>query len=365
MISRREFLKMCAIQPLVGLVNGLAGSPLGGEWLESTARPWPPELYRNLHNFKGRVATRSIYVYSAPDLKSKIVMRLHRDMLLSLWEEHGSFTGLERNPQWYRLEQGYVQSKHIQRLEGVHFNAPAESIPEDGQLGEITLPVVQSMRKLRRDEWDPLYRLYYQSVYWVTSLVEGPDGSAWYAIKDDLLNIVYCVPALAVRLVRPEELLPLSPDVPPEEKRLEVSLLNQTLTAYEGDQVVLHTRVSTGMPGGWLEAEEIDDDWIDPETPKGQFHIQVKTPSRHMGNGQITDNPDAYELPGVPWVSFFYKTGVAFHGTYWHNNFGHKMSHGCVNMRTDEDKWLYRWTMPAAGVQDKNVKGMGTLTKVT
>ena len=43
--------------------------------------------------------------------------------------------------------------------------------------------------------------------------------------------------------------------------------------------------------------------------------------------------PAAYELPGVPWVSYFTGNGVAFHGTYWHDNFGSPTSHGCLNMR--------------------------------
>ena len=51
--------------------------------------------------------------------------------------------------------------------------------------------------------------------------------------------------------------------------------------------------------------------------------------------------PDYY-LPQVPYTMYFYK-GYAIHGTYWHNNFGHPMSHGCVNMRTDDAAWLFNW----------------------
>ena len=66
-----------------------------------------------------------------------------------------------------------------------------------------------------------------------------------------------------------------------------------------------------------------------------------------MGDGQLTAEIEAYELPGVPWTTFFAPNGVAFHGTYWHDNFGMTMSRGCVNMRTEEAKWLFRWIMPA------------------
>jgi lipoprotein-anchoring transpeptidase ErfK/SrfK len=84
-----------------------------------------------------------------------------------------------------------------------------------------------------------------------------------------------------------------------------------------------------------------------------------------MGNGELTSDPEAYELPGVPWVSYFHKTGVAFHGTYWHDNFGRMMSHGCVNMRPDEAKWLFRWTMPSTGFQDWYRRGLGTLVEIS
>jgi lipoprotein-anchoring transpeptidase ErfK/SrfK len=42
-------------------------------------------------------------------------------------------------------------------------------------------------------------------------------------------------------------------------------------------------------------------------------------------------------------VCFFHTTGVSFHGTYWHDNFGAPMSQGCVNMRIADARWLFRW----------------------
>ncbi len=83
-----------------------------------------------------------------------------------------------------------------------------------------------------------------------------------------------------------------------------------------------------------------------------------------MGDGNLTDDIRAYELPGVPWVSFFTQTGVALHGTYWHHNYGRRMSHGCVNMVTAEAKWIYRWTIPQADVYEWEKKGYGTQVTV-
>ena len=78
----------------------------------------------------------------------------------------------------------------------------------------------------------------------------------------------------------------------------------------------------------------------------------------------MTDNINAYELPGVPWVCFFDQNGVAFHGTYWHDNFGYKMSHGCVNMLMEEAKWLYRWVLPETEASSWETRGYGTSVHV-
>jgi lipoprotein-anchoring transpeptidase ErfK/SrfK len=48
----------------------------------------------------------------------------------------------------------------------------------------------------------------------------------------------------------------------------------------------------------------------------------------------------------VPWVLYITESGISFHGTYWHNDFGRPRSHGCINLTPQAAKWLYRWTMP-------------------
>jgi lipoprotein-anchoring transpeptidase ErfK/SrfK len=89
-----------------------------------------------------------------------------------------------------------------------------------------------------------------------------------------------------------------------------------------------------------------------------------------MGSLQGSGAPGGYSLPGVPWTSFFVpETGVAFHGTFWHNNFGVQMSHGCVNMRNADAKWLFRWSDPVweVPVEDRSAwdrRGYGTRVTV-
>jgi hypothetical protein len=347
-LSRRTFLKIGAAS-LGGMALKL---PPWMEAPEGTGLPKHPKPIG-----KGRVTIDTVYVYPEPNFKSQRIDQLRRDKIVNLYEEIISPNGPKYNPRWYRVQAGFAHSAYLQRVE-VNFNHPLPWIPAAGRLGEISVPYTQSYRRTLRG-WEPLYRLYYTSVYWITSLEQGPDGMVWYGLTDDLLHLQYCVPAKHVRPVLPEELTPISPYVPAKDKRIEVSLSQQTLTASEGDQVVLRAKVSTGVPSGGPTPNGIP-----TETPDGNFHIEVKLPSRHMGDGRLTSDLGAYELPGVPWVSFFHETGVGFHGTYWHDNFGTRMSHGCVNMRNEDAKWLYRWANPIAEYQDWNRKGHGTYVRV-
>lgn len=306
-----------------------------------------------------RVTIQAIYLYQEPDFKSSRLGVLKRDTLALIQEEIISPKGPGYNPRWYRLAEGYIHSAYTQRVDEAHLNPILKSIPTGGQLGELTVPCVQSQRKLRSGAWQPLYRLYFSSVHWITHLEAGPDGRQWYGLTDDRLHVQYYVPAGVVRPIRDEELTPISANVPDEEKKIEVSIPEQTLTAYEGKEIVRTAKISTGV-----HTANLPPDVLPTDTPSGYFHVQVKVPSRHMGDGELTSDVDAYELLGVPWVSFFHSEGIGFHGTYWHDNFGRKMSHGCVNMKNEDAKWLYRWSQPVAGAQDWNTKGWGTAVRI-
>lgn len=114
------------------------------------------------------------------------------------------------------------------------------------------------------------------------------------------------------------------------EKHIYVDLASQTLYAYEGSKLILKTLVSTGK---WNI------------TPTGNFHIWEKLRSTRMSGGE---GADAYDLPNVPYVMYFYND-FGLHGAYWHDNFGHQMSHGCVNMREVDAKTLYEWADGPSG----------------
>jgi lipoprotein-anchoring transpeptidase ErfK/SrfK len=104
-------------------------------------------------------------------------------------------------------------------------------------------------------------------------------------------------------------------------KRIELDLSEQRLSAFEGDTVLLTAPVSTGTTRY--------------PTPAGEYTIIRKVRS------QVMSGP-GYYLPNVEWVSYFL-AGYAIHGTYWHSNFGHPMSHGCVNMTNHDAQWIYNW----------------------
>ncbi|MDX9990471.1 MAG: L,D-transpeptidase family protein [Anaerolineales bacterium] len=339
-LSRRDFLKLSA-----GALGGLAFSP------------YLPPISEFEDSPLVRTASTSISVYSMPTDESRIVRQVYRDEILAVYEEVNS--GIPGyNPVWYRVWGGFVHRAHMPKVQ-VRYQAPVLSIRERGQLGEVTVPFTQAMR-VRKSGWEPLYRLYYETVHWVVGITEGPDGLPWYVLMDELLDLTYNVPANHIRLIADEEIAPLSPEVPWEKKRVEVDLRTQSMSCYEYDQVIFQTTISSGRIDSVAPANGIP-----TRTPAGKFNIGTKMPSKHMGNGNLAADIEAYELAGVPWTVFFTMQGHAFHGTYWHDNFGVPMSSGCINMRNHEAKWFFRWSLPAApadeidpGTLDK--KGYGT-----
>jgi lipoprotein-anchoring transpeptidase ErfK/SrfK len=111
----------------------------------------------------------------------------------------------------------------------------------------------------------------------------------------------------------------LPPGVYPDERWFDINLSTQRMYAYDGDELIKTFIVSTGLPG--------------TPTVTGRFRIYIKLTSTLMvGPG--------YYLPNVPWTMYFYN-GYGIHGTYWHNNFGYPMSHGCINMRNEDAEWAF------------------------
>ena len=342
-LSRRDFLKISALS-----LGALAFD-----------KPLPEEEQISLTPLKiVRVAIKQDEVRIAPSLDAKILDLRKRDELVKVYDEFISEFGPAHNPRWYRVIGGFMHTAHLAPVE-TRLNEIVYDIRPEGQVFRVTVPYTQTWMYNKLEGWLPLYRLYYNSNHWVLRIDEGPTGQPMYVIEDDLLHLEYFVEPTHLQRIPDEEFTPISPNV--NDKYIEVSLAKQTVTCYENGNVVLHTNVSTGIP-----SLRPSTNGIPTETPRGEFNISIKTPVRHMGDGALTSDILAYELPGVPWSTFFTETGVAFHGTFWHDNYGGRMSHGCVNMRTAEAHWLYRWTTPEFKNEPGkwHVTGYGTRIKV-
>jgi hypothetical protein len=315
-LSRREFLGLGAM----GLLS--LGVPL--EWARPKLELPQPAL--------GRVLETVLDVYREPSFSAIRVFRVDFDDLIKVV---GAVVGdryPEHNRIWYEVDGlGFVHSSSIQPVRAMP-NPVLRSLPRNGALMEVTIPFVDAYWEPKKED-RRAYRFYYETVHWVVGVTRDWKDRPWYRIYDDRIARFYFVPAEALRHVDFPELTPISPEVPVEEKRIEVDLTHQWIQCYEGSTMVFTSKVSTG-------AQLEDGDYW---TPPGEFITFRKRGSRHMSAGNLAAG---YDLPGVPWVSYITQEGISFHGTYWHNDFGVPRSHGCINMTPRAAKWIYRWTHP-------------------
>jgi hypothetical protein len=105
-----------------------------------------------------------------------------------------------------------------------------------------------------------------------------------------------------------------------------VDLYEQTLVAYQGETPVFATLISSGLPSH--------------DTQEGLFKVWARLPQDNMSGA--AGAPSAYALQHVPWVMYF-DGGISLHGTYWHDLFGYRQSHGCVNLSISDAKYLFDW----------------------
>jgi hypothetical protein len=322
-ISRRDFLKYCSL--------GIAGLLLP-DFISFRSESISPLLGNG--ELLGRVTLSGHKRYQEPDFDSKVIEEMTKDSIWTITSVTLSRNNDTPNRIWYGLDgEGYAHSGQVQPVRR-QLNRAALSIPEDGCLGEVTVPYVDAYSSMDADR-STAYRFYYASTFWVQERVTDSQENVWYQLLDDRNYQVFFIPAVYMRLVPDSELTPISHEIPLEDKKIIVDLDTQSLTAYEYEQPVFMARISSGVrlkEGGFA-------------TPKGYYRTIRKRPCRHMVN-PANAYSSGFDLPGVPWVSYFTSEGVAIHGAYWHNNFGVPHSHGCVNMTPHAAKWIYRWTYP-------------------
>lgn len=315
-VSRREFLRLSGM--------GLLGLAVPLRWTRPTLETSDGQL--------GRILIEKADVYLEPTFLARHVKTLWRDEVQPVLSAVLGDPRPETNRVWYEVENlGFVHSSAVQPVRA-ELQRPMRAIPYLGTLAEVTLPYIEAY-------WEPskkakhAYRFYYESTHWVNGLSWDQKDRTWYRIYDDRIGEHYFAMAEGLRPIPLSELTPISPDVPPAEKRIEVDLREQLVRCFEGATEVFTARISSGTVN----------DRGDAFTPTGGFTTFRKRGSRHMAAGNLASG---YDLPGVPWVSYITQEGISFHGTYWHNDFGLPRSHGCLNMTPAAAKWLYRWTHP-------------------
>jgi hypothetical protein len=319
-LTRQGFLKLAGL--------GLLGKFFPGEWFTEQG------ITRLAGDaMQGRVTDEKADVFDKPSFSANKVKLIWRDAVFpisaaTIGDEEPSY-----NRVWYQIsEEGFVHSGLVQPVRTL-VNQPAYEIPANGALAEVTVPFTDARRAPGRFE-DVVYRFYYDTVYWITEIIQEASGEVWYGVLDDKWKFTHYVLAPHLRIIPESELSPLSPGIPLAQKRIEVHTTEQVVIAYEGDKPVFMSKAATGA--AFRDGNHY--------TPPGRHITFCKRPCRHMAAGDLASN--GYDLPGVPWICYITENGVAFHGTYWHNDFGKQRSHGCINLPPRAARWIYRWTQP-------------------
>jgi lipoprotein-anchoring transpeptidase ErfK/SrfK len=171
---------------------------------------------------------------------------------------------------------------------------------------------------------------------WIDQVRAGDAGTIQYHVNERYGNPgdLFWAEGTAFRPLTEEDVAPIHPDVDPATKKVVVNVTYQTLSCKEGDQEVYFCRVSTGVQTG--------------STPLGDHAVWRKLLSVRMAANNVGAS---YDLPGISWTTLFVGDGVAIHGATSHNNFGVVQSHGCVNCRPEDAKWIFKWSQPLVGLE--------------
>lgn len=305
----------------------------------------------------GRVLFDGVQTHALPATDSEVQETLSFNDIIYYRQEIKVNSVFPKNEIWFQLtDDGYINAKFIQPVAD-DLNEVVSEVSPSGQLAEVTVPyttaVVNQWNNNRPESQEQLF--FFGSTHWVYGLGKDEENNFYYLVKEDRWDDSYYVNATHMRLVGDDELAPISAGIEENRKRIQINLKDQYLIAYEDEKAVFISAISSGQLTGS----------VDLTTPTGDFLINYKRPSRHMVHSDrmgINDN----ELYGVPWVSYFTDSGIALHGTYWHNNFSQPNSHGCINMPIPAARWLYLWTLPIVPPREKKfVANRGTHIEIS
>jgi hypothetical protein len=346
-MSRREFLRLAVLS---------VGSLSLSTWNKLFNLPDFPKSER-----LGRVCEGRVDLKIRPDYDSETVGTVYEDSVVPWIREVVGHWPWRNNQKWVETPDGYIWSPYLQPVE-IQLNQPVKELPNmeevTGMWVEVTVPYLDAVlenpparsRWLRyRIENGLGARFYYSQILWVDQMKTEQDGSVWYRVNERYGNPgdIFWARAEAFRQIRPDEVAPIHPEVANKRVVVDVNYGVQSLSCYEGNTEVYYCRISSGKQEGST-----------PLTPIGTkgFPIWRKLYSLHMAGGT---NADGWDLPGIGWTSLFVGEGVAIHSTFWHNNYGEPMSHGCVNAQPEDAKWIFRWVQPSVPFDTGDVTIVG------
>lgn len=352
-LSRRDFLK-------------LAGASLGALALRTYNQGLPLLQFPNAERF-GRVCIDGrVDVKAAPSDSAATVSTIYSDAVVEwLREVIGPMQG-RINQRWVETPAGYIYAADLQPVRNLP-NTPLTAMPE-GKIGfwaEVTVPYVDLYldNPPPRSPWakdlietyrlNP--RLYYTQVAWIDQIKTDDTGRIYYRFNEDVgygfgYGDIFFAEGAAFHPLTEEEIAPIHPEVDPNIKKVVVDRTAnyQNLSCLEGNTEVYFCRVSTGTV--WGASGNAGDKYL---TPLGEHTTWRKIISLHMSGGTTGAG---YDTPAVSWTTLFSGEGIAVHAAFWHNDFGSPRSHGCVNARPEDAKWIFRWTTPAVSLEQSDIQ---------
>jgi len=374
-LTRRDFLKLSGLS-----IGAMAFRPVLFKRIDTLQLP------KRLAEFPdseviGRVTDPGIFLRSTPSNEAgmdTVIQSLEADTLLE-WNQEvvGRVIGGLSNQKYVETPLGYVYGSVIQPTRNIP-NTPITEIPagKSGFWAEVTVPYVDLTHEGRiSSPWlqdHILYnfppRLYYGQVVWIDR-IRSDNGFVEYRWNEDANGRGYGYggsygeyfwgDGAGFKVLYDEDVATINPDVDPEEKTMRLNLDYQTLSCYEAGREVYYCRVSTGIK---FTIDYLGED-VDYSTPPGTLLTHWKIISKNMTAGE-EEGGSGYSTPAVPWCVYI-QGGIAIHGAFWHNAFGEPRSHGCVNVRPEDAKWIFRWSMPYvsldAGEERRSLPDHGTI----
>lgn len=351
LVSRRRFLRTAGsliagtalAAPVRQVLAAARGEHVAGDELDFIE----PRIARI--DLWGRITAYGTPVRASTGIDQPVADWLPLNAVVPLFEEVHATGNNPLNDLWYRTRSGYVYTPTVQPMKPYRTPEIITGLNDEfGVWAEVTVPftiarTLPAGLAATLEDGSP-HILYHASVHRVIGVEEDRDSNRWYKLYDDKPGAPgVFVPARYLRIIKLEDLAPISPGA---DKRVVVTLDEQRIDCYENDTLVFSTLISSGGKGF--------------DTPRGEWFVVLKQPSRHMYSDPedtAFSDPNFYDLPGVPFATFFTTMGHAIHGTYWHGDYGRPRSSGCLNATPEAARWIYRWIEPVAPYNSDFVPG--------